>query len=75
MTRGRTDLAYDGMPHGGFYTQDEIRRVVEYARRRHVRVLPEIEVPGHSQAAIAAYPELGCSGAAAGRPALGHFHL
>ena len=48
------------MPHGGFYTQAEIRRVVEYARRRDVRVVPEIEVPGHSQAAIAAYPELGC---------------
>jgi hexosaminidase len=60
MNRERTNLKYDGVPHGGFYTQAQIRRVVEYARRRHVRVLPEIEVPGHAQAAIAAYPELGC---------------
>jgi hexosaminidase len=62
LTRDRSDLAYDGVPHGGFYTQAEIRRVVAYARRRHVRVVPEIEVPGHAQAAIAAYPELGCNG-------------
>jgi len=60
MSRSKTELEYDGIPHGGFYTQDEIRRVVEFARRRGVRVVPEIEVPGHSQAAIAAYPELGC---------------
>ncbi len=60
MSHGQTDFQYDGIPHGGYYTQDEIRRVVEYARRRGVRVVPEIEVPGHSQAALAAYPELGC---------------
>ena len=59
MSRERTNLQYDGIPHGGFYTQDEVRRVVDYARQRHVRVLPEIEVPGHEQAAIAAYPEFG----------------
>jgi hexosaminidase len=59
---GATGMPYDGIPHGGFYTQAEIRRVVEYARQRHVRVVPEIEVPGHAQAAIAAYPELGCGG-------------
>ncbi|MFD3329362.1 beta-N-acetylhexosaminidase [Streptomyces sp. NPDC058701] len=46
-------------PHGGFYTQDDIREIVAYAAERHVRVVPEIDVPGHSQAAIAAYPELG----------------
>ena len=62
LSRDRKDLVYDGVPHGGFYTQEEIRRVVEYARKRHVRVMPEIEVPGHAQAAIAAYPELGCAG-------------
>lgn len=62
LSRERKDLVYDGVPHGGFYTQEEIRQVVEYARRRHVRVVPEIEVPGHAQAAIAAYPELGCAG-------------
>jgi hexosaminidase len=62
LPRDRSNLQYDGVPHGGFYTQDEIRRVVEYARQRFVRVVPEIEVPGHAQAAIAAYPELGCGG-------------
>jgi hexosaminidase len=50
---------YDGQPHGGFYTQEEVRRVVAYAAQRNVTVVPEIELPGHSQAAIAAYPELG----------------
>lgn len=50
----------DGTPHGGFYTQDDVREIVEYARRRYVTVIPEIEIPGHSTAAIAAYPELSC---------------
>ncbi len=50
---------YDGQRHGGFYTQDEIRRLVRYAADRHVTIVPEISMPGHSQAAIAAYPELG----------------
>jgi hexosaminidase len=50
----------DGVPHCGFYTQDEVREVVRYAAERHVTVVPEIEMPGHSQAALAAYPELGC---------------
>ena len=52
----------DGTPHGGFYTQDEIRRVVAYAAERFVTIVPEIEMPGHAQAAIAAYPELGNTG-------------
>ena len=52
----------DGSRHGGFYTQQQIRDVVEYARERNVMVVPEIEMPGHSAAAIAAYPELSCSG-------------
>jgi hexosaminidase len=52
----------DGSRYGGFYTRDEIRRVVEYARIRNVTVVPEIEMPGHAQAAIAAYPGLGCTG-------------
>lgn len=51
----------DGVPHCGFYTQDEIREVVAYARARHVTVIPEIEMPGHAKAAIAAYPELACT--------------
>jgi hexosaminidase len=49
----------DEVPHGGFYTQDEIRDVVAYAAERFITVVPEIEVPGHSSAALAAYPQLG----------------
>jgi hexosaminidase len=52
-------LRYDGQPHGGYYTQDDIREVVAYAAARHITVVPEIEMPGHARAAIAAYPELG----------------
>jgi hexosaminidase len=52
----------DGIPHGGFYTQDEIRDLVAYAQTKHVTIVPEIEMPGHSLAALAAYPELGCTG-------------
>ncbi|MEV0231692.1 beta-N-acetylhexosaminidase [Nonomuraea sp. NPDC050786] len=51
--------AMDGRPHGGYYTQDDIREIVAYAAARHVTVVPEIDLPGHTQAAIAAYPELG----------------
>jgi hexosaminidase len=51
----------DGIPYGGFYTQAQVREIVEYARRRHVTVIPEIELPGHAQAALAAYPELACT--------------
>jgi hexosaminidase len=57
-----TKWVFDGRPHGGFYTQDDIREVVAYAQARFVTVVPEIEMPGHSQAAIAAYPELGNTG-------------
>jgi hexosaminidase len=49
--------SYDGTRHGGFYTQDQAREVVAYARERGITVLPEIEMPGHSLAALAAYPE------------------
>lgn len=52
----------EGKPHGGFYTQDEIREVIEYARVRNIRIVPEIEMPGHASAAIAAYPWLGIIG-------------
>jgi hexosaminidase len=52
----------DGSRYGGFYTQAEVRSVVEYARLRGVTVVPEIEMPGHSVAAIASYPTLGCTG-------------
>ncbi len=50
---------WDERPHGGFYTRDDIREIVSYAADRHITVVPEIDIPGHSQAAIAAYPELG----------------
>lgn len=53
---------FDGKRYGGFYTQEEVKDIVAYAQERHVTVIPEIELPGHSQAAIAAYPELGCTG-------------
>lgn len=51
---------YDGKPHGGFYTQDEVRELVKYAAERYVTIIPEIEMPGHALAAIACYPELSC---------------
>jgi hexosaminidase len=54
---------YSGKPHGGFYTQEDLREIVAYAAERHITVVPEIEMPGHAQAAIAAYPELGHSDA------------
>lgn len=53
---------FDGKRYGGFYTQEEVKEVVAYAKERFITVIPEIEMPGHSQAAIAAYPNLGCSG-------------
>ena len=49
----------DGVPYGDYYTQEEVREIVRYAAERHITVIPEIEMPGHSGAAIAAYPELG----------------
>lgn len=53
---------FDGKRYGGYYTQEEIKDIVAYAQKRHITIIPEIEMPGHSQAAIAAYPELGCTG-------------
>lgn len=53
---------YDSIRYGGFYTQEEIRSVVEYAAKLHITVVPEIEMPGHALAALAAYPELSCTG-------------
>ncbi|MFJ3904083.1 beta-N-acetylhexosaminidase [Streptomyces sp. NPDC090025] len=55
----RASPLWSETPHGGFYTQDDIREIVGYAADRHIAVVPEIDIPGHSQAAIAAYPELG----------------
>ena len=51
---------YDGERYGGYYTQEEIREVVDYAQKKHITVIPEIELPGHASAALSAYPELGC---------------
>ena len=59
---GREWGTNDGIRHGGFYTQEEMKEVVAYAAERHITVIPEIEMPGHSVAALAAYPELGCTG-------------
>jgi hexosaminidase len=56
----RTPQQFDNTPYGGYYTQDQIREVVKYAADRYINVIPEIEMPGHSEAALAAYPELSC---------------
>jgi hexosaminidase len=53
---------FDGKSHGGFYTHDDIREIVSYAKERYVTIVPEIEMPGHGQAALAAYPEISCTG-------------
>ena len=51
---------YDGIPHGGYYTQEQVKELVQYAAERYVTIIPEIELPGHALAAIACYPELSC---------------
>ena len=56
------EAQYDGTRHGGFYTQEDAREIVAYAKARFINVVPEIEMPGHAMAAIAAYPELGVTG-------------
>lgn len=53
---------FDGIHYGGYYTQDEVKEIVKYATQRHITVIPEIEMPGHALAALAAYPQLGCTG-------------
>ena len=59
---GRNSGEYDGKPYGGFYTQEQAKDIVAYAAERYITVIPEIDLPGHMQAALAAYPELGCTG-------------
>ena len=59
---GKNSGKYDNTPYGGFYTQEEAREIVEYARERYIDVIPEVDLPGHMLAALAAYPELGCTG-------------
>lgn len=56
---GWKSTIFDGVPHEGFYTQDQIKEIVQYAEERHITIIPEIEMPGHASAAIAAYPWLG----------------
>ena len=56
------DSVYDGTPYGGFFTQEEAREIVAYAAERYINVIPEIDLPGHMLAALASYPELGCTG-------------
>ncbi|MBV9774450.1 MAG: beta-N-acetylhexosaminidase [Gemmatimonadetes bacterium] len=58
----RRETTGDGTPYGGFYTQEQIREVVAYAAARYVTIIPEVDMPGHSGAALAAYPEMSCSG-------------
>lgn len=53
---------FDGKRYGGYYTQDEVKEIVKYATQRHITVIPEIEMPGHALAALAAYPQFGCTG-------------
>ena len=60
----------DGIPYGGYYTQDEACEIVAYAAARHITVIPEIDMPGHMLAALASYPELGCTG---GPYQVGHY--
>jgi len=59
---GHNSNIYDSIPHGGFYTQDELRDLVKYAAERHINIIPEIDLPGHMQAALACYPQMGCTG-------------
>lgn len=60
MIGAYSDQKYDTLKYGGFYTQEEIKEIVAYAAKLHITVIPEIEMPGHSQAAIASYPWLSC---------------
>ncbi len=59
---GRNSGKYDGKPYSGFYTQEQAREIIAYAAERYITVIPEIDLPGHMQAALAAYPHLGCTG-------------
>lgn len=59
---GHNTEEYDTIPHGGYYTKEQIRDIVRYAADRHITIIPEIDMPGHMLAALAAYPELGCTG-------------
>ena len=59
---GHNGNLYDTIRYGGYYTQDELRELIQYAAERHINIIPEIDLPGHMQAALACYPQLGCTG-------------
>lgn len=59
---GRNSGKYDGIPYGGFYTQEEAKEIVRYAAERYITIIPEIDMPGHMMGALNVYPELGCTG-------------
>ena len=59
---GRNTQEYDNTPYGGFFTQEEAKEIVKYAQERYITVIPEVDLPGHMLAALAAYPEMGCTG-------------
>ena len=59
---GKNTGKYDGKPHGGFYTQEQCKDIIAYAAARNIVIIPEIDLPGHMLAALAAYPHLGCTG-------------
>lgn len=61
MVGAYSDMKFDDKRYGGFYTQEQIKEVVAYAKKLHIDVIPEIEMPGHAQAALAAYPEYACT--------------
>ncbi len=58
--RTDTPLTFDGTPHGGYYTQEDLKKLVKYAQDRYIEIIPEIDIPGHSHALLAAYPQYGC---------------
>ena len=53
----------DGSRYGGYFSQEDLRELVAYAEARHITIIPELELPGHSQAALSAYPQFSCLGA------------
>ncbi len=59
---GRPPFTFDGTPHGGYYTHEQVKEIVKYASDRFITVIPEIEMPGHAVAALASYPWLSCTG-------------
>ena len=61
-TIGHNSGKYDGKRYGGYYTQKQIKNIVKYAAQRYITIIPEIDMPGHMQAALSAYPDLGCTG-------------